>query len=74
MAENKVQVYKTTSCSSVWVLLHVYMVSHYKLAFDQREYMAKKEHICHQYNIVTTKKGHMTQEKPLWLFNKLGLN
>ena len=48
MAENRVQVYKTTPRSSLWVFLHVYKVSHYKMVFNQRYYVSNKEHICHQ--------------------------
>ena len=33
MAENRVQVYKTTPRSSLWVFLHVYKVSHCKMVF-----------------------------------------
>ena len=29
--------------------------------FDQRYYVTSKEHVCHFKNILTTKKGHMTQ-------------
>ena len=48
MAENRVQVYKTTPRSSLWVFLHVYKVSHCKMVFNQRYYVSNKEHKCHQ--------------------------
>ena len=48
MAENRVQVYKTTPRSSPWVFLHVYKVSHCKMVFDQRYYVSNKEHFCHE--------------------------
>ena len=48
MAENKIQVDKTTSWSSLWVFFHVYKVSHCKIAFDQRYYVSNKHHICHR--------------------------
>ena len=48
MAENRVQVYKTTPRSSHWVFLHVYKVFHCKMVFNQRYYVSNKEHICHQ--------------------------
>ena len=32
----------------VFGCLHVYNVSHCKMAFDQRYYVSNKEHICHQ--------------------------
>ena len=48
MSENKVEMHKTKYWSSVWVVLHVYKVSHWKTAFDQRYYVPNKIHICHQ--------------------------
>ena len=48
MSENKVEIHKTKYWSSVWVVLHVYKVSHWKTAFDQSYYVSNKKHICHQ--------------------------
>ena len=43
MAENRVQVYKTTPSSSLWVFVHVYKASHCKMVFNQRYYVSKFE-------------------------------
>ena len=32
----------------LWVVLHVYKISHSKIVFEQRYYVSNKEHICHQ--------------------------